>query len=156
LSILNGLFVACIEFILFPVVSLMQPPDPTPFLQPDYRTFVAPTSRSAPVLRVGILASRFWPLGLPLTSERLVRAVPCNRQHPLHALYTPVTTCSVIRHPAGSSQENVAPLVLTTLELLTTRPRKVHFPSSLGCIPAQVLCAFSSNAHYQQLLTAAA
>ena len=32
LSMLNGLLVACIEFILSPVVSVMQPPDPTPSL----------------------------------------------------------------------------------------------------------------------------
>src|SRR5207244_6959181 len=50
--------------ILFPVVSLMQPPDPTPLLQPHYRAFLASTSRSAPVLCIGTLASRFWPLGL--------------------------------------------------------------------------------------------
>src|SRR6516162_2425825 len=63
-SILNGLFVACIEIILFPVVSVMQPPDPTPLLQPHYRAFIAHTSRSAPVLRIGTLASQFWLLGL--------------------------------------------------------------------------------------------
>src|SRR5215469_205481 len=58
LSILNGLFVACIEFILSPVVSVMQLPDPTPLLWPHYRAFIAPTSRSAPVLRFGTLASQ--------------------------------------------------------------------------------------------------
>ena len=77
----------------------------------------------------------------PLTSERLVPAVPCHRQHPLHALSTPVATCSVTRHPADSSQENTTPLVLTTLDFLTTRHRKVHFRSSLGCAPAQVFLA---------------
>src|SRR6516162_7963266 len=68
-SIWNGLFVARIEIILFPVVSLMQPPNPTPLLQSHYTTFFARTSRSAPVLRIGTLASRFWPLGL-LPSHR--------------------------------------------------------------------------------------
>jgi len=34
MAILNGLFVACIEIILFPVVSVRRPPDPTPLLQP--------------------------------------------------------------------------------------------------------------------------
>src|SRR6266699_5256199 len=76
----------------------MRPPDTTPLLQPHYRAFIAHTSRPVPVLRLGTLASRFWPLGLsPFTSERLVPAVPCNRLHPLHALSTPATTCSVIK-----------------------------------------------------------
>ena len=87
--------------------------------------------------RLAVLAA--W--ASPLTSERLVPAVPCHRQHPLHALSTPVATCSVTRHPADSSQENTTPLVLTTLDFLTTRHRKVHFRSSLGCTPAQVFLA---------------
>ena len=53
-----------IEFILFPVVSVMPQPDPTPSLQPHYRAFIATTGRSAPVLRFGTLASWFLPLGL--------------------------------------------------------------------------------------------
>src|SRR5215469_10399337 len=77
----------------------------------------------------------------PLASERLVPAVPYNRLHPLHALSTPVATCSVIRHPAGSSEERYTPLVSTTLDFLTTRLRKVHFRSSLRCIPARVSLA---------------
>src|SRR5580693_8040749 len=51
---LNGLSVACIEIILFPVVSLMRPPDPTPLLQPHYGPSsllrVGPPQRSALVL----------------------------------------------------------------------------------------------------------
>src|SRR6267378_3130167 len=61
---LNGLPVARIEVLLFPVASVMRPLDPTPLLQPPLRAFIAPTSRSVPVLRIGTLASRFWPLGL--------------------------------------------------------------------------------------------
>jgi len=60
----NGLSVARIEVLLFPVASVMRPLDPTPSLQPHYRTFITRTSRSAPVLRIGTLASRFSPLGL--------------------------------------------------------------------------------------------
>src|SRR6516164_9809694 len=143
LARLNGLlFVACIEFILSPVVSVMQLPDPTPLLQPHYRAFLAPTSRSAPVLRLGTLASRFWPLALsPFTSERLVPAVPCHRLHPSHALSTPAATRPVIRHLASLSQMRYTHLVSTTLDFLTTRPRKVHFRSSLGCPPARVFLA---------------
>jgi hypothetical protein len=101
------------------------------------------------LLRVGppqcsasVLSPRgFGRLSFSLISERLVPAVPCHRQHPLHALSTPVAICSVTRHPADSSQERTTPPVLTTLEFLTTRHRKVHFRSSLGCTPAQVFPA---------------
>src|ERR1700758_282688 len=61
---LNGLSVACIEFILFPVVSLNATTCPDPFAPAPLRAFFAPTSRSVPVLRIGTLASRFSPLGL--------------------------------------------------------------------------------------------
>src|SRR6516164_8657802 len=98
----------------------MRPPDPTPLLQPHYRAFFALTRRYS---RLTVLAA--W--ASPLISERLVPAVPCNRQHPLHALSTPVATCSVTRHPADSSQENTTPLVLTTLDFLTTRQQRFNF-----------------------------
>src|SRR5260370_34071342 len=127
----------------------MRPPDPTPLLQPHYRAFVAHTSRPVPVLRLGTLASRFWPLGLsPFTSERLVPAVPCNRLHPLHALYTPATTCSVIRHPAGLSQKNYSPLVLTALDFLTTRPQGFTFVRLSDAHLHEFSSRFSPNAHY--------
>jgi hypothetical protein len=102
------------------------------------RAFIAPTSRSAPVLCSGTLASRLWPLGPPLTSERLVPAVPRNSLHPLHAPSTPVAVRSVIRHPANLSQVGFTHLVSTTLIFLTTRLRRVYFRSSLGCSPARV------------------
>ena len=105
----------------------------------------SPITGLSSLIRVGppqCSASVLWPCGFtPLTSERLVPAVPCHRQHPLHALSTPVAICSVTRHPADSSQKNTTPLVLTTLDFLTTRHRKVHFRSSLGCTPAQVFLA---------------
>ena len=77
----------------------------------------------------------------PLPSERLVPAVPCNRLHPSHALSTPAATRPVIRLLAGLSQMGYTHLVSTTLDFLTTRPRKVHFRSSLGCTPARVFLA---------------
>jgi hypothetical protein len=45
LSMLNGLSVARIEILLFPVASVMRPLDPTPSLQPHYEL--------SPLLRVG-------------------------------------------------------------------------------------------------------
>src|SRR5215467_8716050 len=68
---LNGLSVVRIVIILFPVVSIIRPPDPTPLLQHHYSAFIAPTGRSAPVLRIGTLASRFSPLVL----------LPCHSGH---------------------------------------------------------------------------
>ena len=87
--------------------------------------------------RLAVLAA--W--ASPFASERLVPAVPCNRLHPSHALSTPAATRPVIRHLAGLSQMRYTHLVLTTLDFLTTRPRKVHFRSSLGCAPARVFLA---------------
>src|SRR5215471_11258034 len=120
----------------------MQPPDPTPLLQPHYRTFFARTSRSAPVLRIGTLVSRFWPLAL-LPSHRSdwflqFRAIACIRFTPPS---TPAATRPVTRLLAGLSQIRFMHLVSTTLDFLTTRLRKVHFRSSLGCAPARVLLA---------------
>ena len=91
------------------------------------------------VLRIGTLASRFWPLGLsPFASERLVPAVPRDSLHPLHTLSTPVAVRSVVRHPTDLSQVNHTLLALTTLRFLTARLRRVHFRSSLECSPARV------------------
>jgi hypothetical protein len=91
----------------------------------------------------------------PLTSERLVPAVPRDSLHPLHAPSTPVAVRSVIRHPADSSQENHTPLVSTTLDL-TTRLRRVHFRSSLGCSPARVVLALFHQRTPPWLFTTAA
>ena len=52
------------EVLLSPVVSITRPPDPDPFAPVPLRTFIATTGRSAPVLCIGTLASRFSPLGL--------------------------------------------------------------------------------------------
>src|SRR5262249_16347907 len=69
---LNGLSVVRIVIILFPVVSIIRPPDPTPLLQHHYSAFIAPTGRSAPVLCIGTLASRFSPLVLPVYARGTV------------------------------------------------------------------------------------
>src|SRR6266478_9166634 len=135
---LNGLSVARIEVLLFPVASVMRPPDPTPSLQPHYELSplprVGPPQCSASVRSLTVLAA--W--AFPLTSERLLPAVPRNSLHPLHAPSTPVAVRSVIRHPADLSQVGFTHVVSTTLIFLTTRLRRVHFRSSLGCSPARV------------------
>ena len=91
-----------------------------------------------------------------LTSERLVPAVPRDSLHPLHALSTPVAVRSVIRHPADLSQVHHTLLVSTTLEFLTTRLRRVHFRSSLECLPARVSPALLLQRSLPRLFTAAA
>src|ERR1700722_7566728 len=108
---LNGLFVVCIEIIL--VASCFADATawpglfasaPLQGLRRSYKS-VRPT---APLRfsRLGDLAAR----ASPLTSERLVPAVPCNRPHPLHALSTPAATRSNNQVPNGFvPEENYAP-----------------------------------------------
>lgn len=93
----------------------------------------------------------------PLTSERLVPAVPHKSLDQLHAPYTPAAACPVIRFPTGLSQEIETPLVLTTSLWLTTRHRRFTFvrlsdPYLFEVRPRH----FDSNAHHRRLLTAAA
>jgi hypothetical protein len=126
----------------------MRPLDPTPSLQPHYEpsSLYESVRPSAPhrYARLAVLAA--W--ASPFASERLVPAVPRDSLHPLHAPSTPIAVRAVIRHPADLSQVNQTLLVSTTLEFLTTRLRRVHFRSSLGCSPARVDSRFSSNAHH--------
>ena len=84
----------------------------------------------------------------PFASVRLAPAVPRNTLHPLHAPSAPIAVRPVIRHPSDLSQVNHTLLVSTTLKFLTTRLRRVHFRSSLGCSPARVFSRFSYNAHH--------
>src|SRR5450631_4798842 len=93
----------------------MQPPDSIPLLQFHYRTFIARTDRSAPVLHIGTLASWLQPLVLlPLHwSDWFLqfRLKACVKVTPP---FTPVAACPVIRTPTGFSQRFHSPLVLTT------------------------------------------
>src|SRR4051794_18538334 len=107
----------------------MQPPDPIPLLRPHYSAIIAPTDRSAPHRYSRLVGVATW--ASPLTSERLVPAVPHESLCRLHAPFTPVAACPVIRLPAGLSREMVSLPVLTTILSLTTRLRRVHFRSSL-------------------------
>jgi len=145
----SGLSVAHIVIILFPVVSTIRPPDPIPLLQPHYEPSsllrIGPPQCSASVLS----PHGFRRLCFSLNIRALVPAVPCKSLHPIHALSTPVAVCPVIRHPTDSSQRRPTPPVSTTFEYLTTRLRRVHFRSSLGCVPAQgIALYFGSNAHH--------
>src|ERR1700745_3426541 len=114
---LNGLPVARIGVLLFPVVSIVRPPDPTPSLQPHYEPSslirIGPPQCSASVLSPRVFA----PWASPLASERLVPAVPRKSLHPLHAPSTPVAVCPVIRPLTDLSHKGFTLLVLTTFEV---------------------------------------
>src|SRR5262249_28233140 len=73
----------------------------------------------------------------PLTSERLVPAVPRESQHPVHAPYAPIAVCPVFRRPTDLSQWRFRPLVLTMLKFFTTLHRRVCLRSSPGRTPAR-------------------
>src|SRR5215204_5764126 len=87
-------------------------------LQRSYRS-VRP---SAPLRYARLVASTTC--ASPLTSERLVPAVPHESLDQLHASYTPAAACPAFRSPAGLSQEMETPLVLTTSLWFTTRHRR--------------------------------
>ena len=85
----------------------------------------------------------------PLASERLVPAVPHESPDQIHASYTPVAVCPVVRHLTDSSQEMETPLVLTTILWITTRHRRftcvrLSDPYLLGVQPRR----FDPNAHH--------
>src|SRR5208283_1539363 len=68
----------------------MRPPDPTPLLRLRYRTFIAITGRSVPVLRFGTLASWFFchlcfSLGIEATGSCSSTRKPASDSRPLYA-----------------------------------------------------------------------
>jgi len=87
-------------------------------------------------------------LGFSLRISGLVPAVPRESLCPTHAPSTPVAARPVIRHPAGSSQDDETILVSAALKFITTRLRRVHFRSSFGHAPARFDPNFSSDAHH--------
>ena len=91
----------------------------------------------------------FWLLSGRNSTYPVVQISKASSLCRLHAPFTPVAACPVIRLPAGLSREMVSLPVLTTILSLTTRLRRVHFRSSLRHIPAQgISLNFSSNAHH--------
>src|SRR5262245_6263583 len=81
-------------------------------------TITAPSSLllvGPPQCSASVLSPRgFRRLRFSLDIRALVPAVPRESQHPVHAPFTPVAVCPVIRHPTDLSQKRFAPLVLTT------------------------------------------
>jgi|ERR1700733_5979893 hypothetical protein len=77
-----------------------------------YSDFTATTSCSAPVSCIGTLilaVSATWIS--PLTSRRLVPAVPYRSPNQTHAIYTPDTTYTITRLSVDLSQGIETPLV---------------------------------------------
>jgi hypothetical protein len=87
-----------------------------------------------PCVAIGVVGTtRASPLG----SKRLVPAVPRNSLLPVHAPFTPVAVCPVIRHPTDLSQRDHAPLVLTIL------PYEASSVGSLSFVSRTHICSRS-------------
>src|SRR3984893_5074332 len=132
---------ACLLYSLtsscFQLYQEIRQPDPTPSLQPHYRAFDATTGRSVPVPCVGILASRCSPLVLlpwhQGTGSCSSAQKPASASRPLYAGR---------RLPSHQAPDRLVPEGLHApgfddICFFTTRLRRVHFRSSLGCSPAQ-------------------
>ena len=101
------------------------------------------------MLRIGTLASRFWPFGLLPSHQNdwflqfhatgCIRFTPPLRRSPSAQSSGTPRTC-----PRRTRRSWFRRL----LSFLTTRLRRVHSRSSLGCSPARVNSRFSSNAHH--------
>ena len=92
--------------------------------------FITNTSSLLQVTPPQFLASVLSPLRLPaswnspLSSRRLVPAVPYRSPNQNHASYTPVAICPITKHPTDLSQVIETPLVLTTCLWITTRQQR--------------------------------
>ena len=97
---------------------------PAPSLQPHYRAFIATTSRSAPVPRIGTLpptvfaawgppsrrpGGRPHPFQLAVRIETTGSPVPCQRLRRAHATYTPDTARAAQQAAPWLRARHVAP-----------------------------------------------
>ena len=133
----NGLSVVFAEVILSSSCSdkydhLTRPLCSSPITVPSSLVRVDPPQFPASVLS----PHGFCRLSFSLAIRKLDPAVPRRSLYPNHAPYTPAAVRTVIRLPADLSQEKKAPLILTTLDTLTTRHRWVCLRSSFGYSPA--------------------
>jgi hypothetical protein len=103
-----------------------------------------------PQANASVLSPRgFLPLCFSLSIDGLVPAVPHKSLYRTHAPYTPAAARPVIRLLAGLSQKTRSPLVLTALDKLTTRLRRVCLRSSFRYSPAPGHARdFSPDAHH--------
>src|SRR5450759_2219716 len=86
---LNGLPVARIGVLLFPVVSIVRPPDPTPSLQPHYEPSsllrIGPPQCSASVLSPRGFRRLGFSLGIRATGSCSSAQKPASESRPLYA-----------------------------------------------------------------------
>src|SRR5215472_15393159 len=132
---------------------LTRPLCSSPVTEPSLLLRVGPPQCSASVLSPRGFGRLSFSLNIGASGSCSSVQPPASASRPLYAGRHPL---SFIRHPAGSSQASYTHLVLTTLDFLTTRLRKVHFRSSLGCAPARVFLALFLQRSPPRLLTAAA
>jgi hypothetical protein len=152
----NGVSVARIEVLLLPVASVMRPLDATPSLQLHYEPSsllrVGPPQCSTSVRSPRGFRRLGFSLNIRATGSCSSARQPASASRPLYAGRRPLSH----QAPADLSQEDHTPLVSTTLEFLTTRLRRVHFRSSLGCSPARVVLALFHQRTPPWLFTTAA
>ena len=126
----------------------MRPHDPTPSLQPHYEPSsllrVGPPQCSASVRSPRGFRRLSFSLRIRATGSCSSAQQPASASRPLYAGRRPHSH----QAPRGLVPGEPTLLVSTTLRYLTTRLRRVHFRSSLGCSPARVFSRFSSNAHH--------
>src|SRR6266852_3347120 len=153
---LNGLPVARIGVLLFPVVSIVRPPDPTPSLQPHYEPSsllrIGPPQCSASVLSPRGFRRLGFSLGIRATGSCSSAQTPASESRPLYAGR---------RLPSHQAPDRLVPEGIHApgfddTSFFTTRLRRVHFRSSLGCSPAQGLPRAFPQRSRPRLFTAAA
>ncbi len=125
------------------------PSDPTPLLQPNYRPStlvrVGPPQCSASVLSSSMVSATWTS---PLSSERLVPAVPHKSLRQNHATLTPSTDHPVNQIPGGLVLgDTIAPSFDADFPSYDASS-VVHFHSSFCPSPAEFYPGFSLDAHY--------
>ena len=133
-----GWSVARIEVLLFPVASVMRPPDPTPSLQPHYGLStllrVGPPQCSASVRSPHGCGRLGFSLSIRATGSCSSAQQPASASRPLYAGRHPLSH----QAPRGLIPGGFHAPGFDGIVFLTTRLRRVYFRSSLGCTPAQV------------------
>src|SRR6516225_10181051 len=128
---------ARIGVLLLPVVSIVRPPDPTPSLQPHYEPssllLIGPPQCSASVLSPCGFRCLGFSLGIRATGSCSSAQKPASASRPLYAGR---------RLPSHQAPDRLVPEGIHAPGFddacfFTTRLRRVHFRSSLGCLPAR-------------------